>query len=574
MPLRTVWRRIRHLESLVAETARRDRTKRRMRTLDSALTLSESSASGSAARAVLDAPLPFRARDLPVRAVPLRSSQEHAHELLGHVREALGAEGITAVAVRSPTAASAVLGVRREDWGRAAAVLTRDLDHVLLGSGDAAAGCAVYSAAPPTEDVEGASTLHLLAPAVTLHEGRVIARYGFETAVRLERWDRADGGRFTAAVWNKFTELLEEEAFQPATAAADLPAPPGVPSATPSPALGTTAQDALAPLQQTALLEVGFPIDVVYTWVDGTDPDWLARKRTALEADTGHGMTEHAAADLRFVAHDELRHSLRSLERYAPWVRHVYLVTDRQRPTWLRTDHPRLTVVDHADIAPAGTRLPTFNSQAIEANLHRIEGLSEHFLYFNDDVFLSSPVAPELFFNPNGIASMYMSRAHVAPGAPVDGEPASDSAGKNARSLVREATGRRVSRKLFHTPFALRRSVSAEIEERWPEVVAATRDAQFRRIEDVTLSGALHMNYAFATGRAVTRGIRYRYVNVGTPDAAERLAGLEQDRDVLQTFCLNESTQEIDPAVIDSQVRSFLRRRFPDVSSFEIPGVA
>lgn len=563
--MRTTWRRARRLESLVTATARRDLQKRRIRRLDAAVTLPN-----VVVRARLDAPLPYRNRELPARAVPLRSPREHAEELLSQVLELLSEHSVPHARFRASSAASSTVSIPQEDWTRATMLVSERLDQMLTGTGsgtggDAAdAGDALYSASPSPEVIADSRELHLLAPAVTLHEGRVIARYGFEAAVRLVRWDRAEDGRYTAARWNPFTEYLDPEAFQPVDEAA--PAPDPVPS--------TAPEDALAPLRQTALLDVDFPIDVVYTWVDGTDPEWLARKRAALEADSGHGMTEDAAADLRFVAHDELRHSLRSLERYAPWVRHVYLVTDRQRPAWLREDHPRLTVVDHTDIAPAGTTLPTFNSQAIEANLHRIEGLSEHFLYFNDDVFLSSLVTPDLFFNPNGIASMYMSRAHVAPGAPVDGEPASDSAGKNARSLVREATGRRVSRKLFHTPFALRRSVSAEIEERWPEVVAATRDAQFRRIEDVTLSGALHMNYAFATGRAVTRGIRYRYVNVGTPDAAERLAGLEQDRDVLQTFCLNESTQEIDPAVIDSQVRSFLRRRFPDVSSFEIPGVA
>ena len=258
-------------------------------------------------------------------------------------------------------------------------------------------------------------------------------------------------------------------------------------------------------------------------------------------------MSDDAAADLRFIAHDELRHSLRSLEQYAPWVRHVYIVTDRQRPEWLRNDDPWVTVVDHTEIAPPGTALPTFNSQAIEANLHRIDGLSENFLYFNDDVFLSSPVSPELFFSPNGIASMYLSRAKVANGAPVLGEPASDSAGKNARAIVDEVCGRRVARKLFHTPFPLRRSVSFEIENRWPDVVQKTRQSSFRHLEDVTLSGALHMNYAYATGRAVTRGIRYRYVNIGSESCAKKLDSLLQDRHVLQTFCLNEASQELLP---------------------------
>lgn len=539
----------------MVRTARRDITKRRMHRNDAALDKFD------AVPTRFDAPLPYRMRELPARAVELRSPRDHARELLDQVRAVLQEHGVPRAESRASTVAQCTIALRSQDWARAARLLAQEIGYVLIGTSDASAGGAEYSTRPRVEILEEAEVIHLLDPAITIHEGKVISRYGFESAVRLERWDPTEDGRYTASVWNPRTEFLAPEAFQSSVDTAD-----------PEPSTSKATDDAFAPFRDTALLEVDFPIDVVYTWVDGTDPAWLARKREALEADAGERMTEDAAADLRFVAHDELRHSLRALERYAPWVRHVYLVTDRQRPIWLREDHPGLTVVDHSEITPVGTRLPTFNSQAIEANLHRIDGLSEHFLYFNDDVFLSSPVTPDLFFNPNGIASMYMSRAHVGPGAPVLGEPASDSAGKNARALVREATGRRVSRKLFHAPFALRRSVSYEIEERWPDVVAATRDAQFRRIDDVTLSGALHMNYAFATGRAVTRGIRYRYANVGAHDAAARLSGLERDRDVLQTFCLNESTHEIDPVTLDHQVRRFLRRRFPDTSSFEIPG--
>ena len=556
MVVRKNWNRLLHLKDLVSETARRDLATRRTRAGDAALFTER-----FPLRQRFDASLPLRYRELPAREVALQSPREHAQTVLTQTLSTLAACDVPVATARDSSAAGTTVGIRRQDWERTILAFTEQNETMLLGLGDDAdPSLSEYILSCDAGQPSKHAVIHLVDPAVTTHEGRVISRYGFECAVRLERWDPTDDGRYSATVWNPHTEFLAPEAFRTPLNTDAEASPASAPE-----------EDATAPLRATALLEVDFPIDVVYTWVDGTDPVWLARKREALEADVGERMTEDAAADLRFVAHDELRHSLRSLERYAPWVRHIYLVTDRQRPAWLREDHPRLTVIDHTDIAPAGTQLPSFNSQSIEANLHRIEGLSEHFLYFNDDVFLSSYVGPELFFNPNGIASMYMSRAHVAPGAPVQGEPASDSAGKNARKLVREATGRRVSRKLFHTPFALRRSVSYEIEERWPDVVAATRDAQFRRIDDVTLSGALHMNYAFATGRAVTRGIRYRYVNVGAADAAERLASLDKDRDVLQTFCLNESTHEIDPAVLDRQVRDFLRRRFPDVSSFEVP---
>ena len=115
-----------------------------------------------------------------------------------------------------------------------------------------------------------------------------------------------------------------------------------------------------------------------------------------------------AVAPSRFADSQELRYSLRSLERYAPWVRRVFLVTNGQIPDWLALDGQRLTLVTHEDIFPDPSHLPTFSSPAIEAHLHRIPGLSEHFLYFNDDVLLGQPVWPEDFFAPGGGYNVFL----------------------------------------------------------------------------------------------------------------------------------------------------------------------
>ena len=99
----------------------------------------------------------------------------------------------------------------------------------------------------------------------------------------------------------------------------------------------------------------------------------------------------------RYADYEQLRYSLRSLEKYAPWVRRVFLVTSGQIPYWLDLDNPRLEIVTHRQIFEEGD-LPTFSSPAIESNLHRIPGLSQRFLYFNDDVFLGKEVWPEDFY--------------------------------------------------------------------------------------------------------------------------------------------------------------------------------
>ena len=329
----------------------------------------------------------------------MQSNASHASRTLQEVVQSLQRSGAGWVTYGEARGGTAVLGVVAEDWSSALRGIQRDVPDVLIGLAEKSkhASLVEYFSGPHDSGKVDSSTIaYALIPAVAEVGGAVVKRYGFETAVRLEKWQEVDAtGDLAPSVWNPRTAVLSRSDFHPHGDTRDS-----------GEHVGDSAMAA------PHLMQVTFPIDAVYTWVDGTDPAWLERKRAALEQNLGHPMPEAAADDLRFVGHDELRHSLRSLEQYAPWIRHVYLVTDGQRPDWLREDSEWVTVVDHRDIAPPGTVLPTFNSQAIEVNLHRIDGLSEHFLYFNDDMFLSSPVQPELFFHANGLASK-IGRAHV-----------------------------------------------------------------------------------------------------------------------------------------------------------------
>ncbi|PVD33947.1 hypothetical protein C0Q70_05209 [Pomacea canaliculata] len=101
----------------------------------------------------------------------------------------------------------------------------------------------------------------------------------------------------------------------------------------------------------------------------------------------------------RFEDNEELRYSLRSIEKFAPWIRHVFVVTNGQIPYWLNLDCPRISIVTHEEIFPNKSHLPTFSSPAIESHLHRIPGLSDKFLYLNDDVMFGTEVWPEDFFS-------------------------------------------------------------------------------------------------------------------------------------------------------------------------------
>lgn len=137
-------------------------------------------------------------------------------------------------------------------------------------------------------------------------------------------------------------------------------------------------------------------IDVVYTWVNGSDPNFTKSILEYLKINSTYAQDySHQRFDDKY----ELKFSLRSLERYAPWIRHVYIVTNGQIPYWLNLDYDKVTLVSHDEIFTDSFDLPTFSSPAIESHLHRIPGLSNRFIYFNDDVFLGKPMYLEDFLS-------------------------------------------------------------------------------------------------------------------------------------------------------------------------------
>lgn len=140
-------------------------------------------------------------------------------------------------------------------------------------------------------------------------------------------------------------------------------------------------------------------IDMVYLWCDGNDPEFKARKDEYMGI-TQASSAENVSGNVRFFDNDELKYALRSCEKFAPWINHVYIVTDRQIPKWLNTNYEKVTVVDHSEIMPQEC-IPCFNSNVIEYYVPFIPNLSEKFLFGNDDTFFGAAVTPDDFFEGN-----------------------------------------------------------------------------------------------------------------------------------------------------------------------------
>ncbi|MDO9457065.1 stealth conserved region 3 domain-containing protein [Nocardioides sp.] len=323
----------------------------------------------------------------------------------------------------------------------------------------------------------------------------------------------------------------------------------------------------LAAMAAPTVYDVRFPVDVVYTWVDGSDEAWEARRIARLAEVTGDPTTQTRAASgrARYVDRGELRYSLRSLHLFAPWVRTIHVVTDGQVPAWLDVDHPRIHLVDHRDLLPADA-LPTFNSHAIESVVHRIDGLAEHFVYFNDDFFVGAPTWPEAFFSPAGSPAVFPSSTVV--GLPGQGVLPWALAADNNRRLLSEAFGATTVNTLVHAPYAHRVSTLREVAERYASAVDATTRAPFRSATDVSVLSSLAQHHGLLTGAAHVGETDYAFVDITETVVRRRLIDLlRRERG---GFCLGDSHDfGRDPAQVEVLVAEFLEAYFPIAAPWE-----
>jgi hypothetical protein len=313
-------------------------------------------------------------------------------------------------------------------------------------------------------------------------------------------------------------------------------------------------------------------IDAVYTWVDGVSSGPVLRK---VLKSARAPVLPGAAGHNRYRSNDELRYSLRSLHANAPWVRRVFLVTNGEVPAWLNLDCPKLRLVKHAEIFENARSLPTFNSHAIEINLHRIPDLSPAFLYFNDDFFLGRRAFPDDFLSADEVQTIFFTDWDI----PVDRtEQAHDLAYGFTMRLLNEPYGARPRRMLAHVPQLYQVEVLREICERWKREVRRTSLHRFRHGEDVVL----RMIYAYyllesptprwAARRAILpHGSDYMFAPISTDRTRTRQLLSGATRVQPKFFCVNdEIVGEREPwAGIWDEVRNFLVEYYPQPSPFE-----
>ena len=292
-----------------------------------------------------------------------------------------------------------------------------------------------------------------------------------------------------------------------------------------------------------------FPIDIVYTWKG-----------------------ENESNDMRLRYNNELKYSLRSLELFAPWVNKIFiLMNNAKQPSWIK-DNSKIIIVEHSETFPSEKYLPNTNSNAIETTIANIKDLSNHYIYFNDDIFLGRKVKYTDFFTSDGKALI-------------------DDYTLQTRNIVKEDGKQKLkfelpksADKLYkHIPISLIKNLVLDFNKTYSDYVDWIRMTKKRKDKgyDICeknnlLSPCQQIHYPIAEFVYLHKKAKIVdnentssvFVSSAIDDFSEKLDDIASRRP--KFFCINDV--EPDPAkrkVIASQMLRFFKKYFPNKADFE-----
>ncbi len=328
-------------------------------------------------------------------------------------------------------------------------------------------------------------------------------------------------------------------------------------------------------LQDPSILEDSEPIDVVYTYVDKADPEWKALRKKSLKL--ASDVLPQAKRKCGCRDFDELKYSLRSIYAFAPFVRHIFIVTSGKKPKWL-VDHPMVTVVSHDQIFTDKDHLPTFNSVAVESNLHRIPDLASRYIYFTSDLFLGKNVTRHDFYERPYKIKVFLSQKKILDdGVKVD--HVTKTLARNMCSFLESHTfGSDVQLKKddlcyhAHTPLPMIKWIAELTEKQFPAVFASCSSHKFPSSKDMSITNGLIPQYALkhGAGVAVKNADSMTISFKGKPSHVQaRIAALGERKPMF--FCVKDISTTKANKVADAALRKFLEACFPNPAPWEHP---
>lgn len=304
-------------------------------------------------------------------------------------------------------------------------------------------------------------------------------------------------------------------------------------------------------------------VDLVYLWVDDSDPKW----REKFGKSTGKSLAKESADECRFKNNDELKFSLRSVEKYAPWINKIFIVTDNQVPDWLNTENEKIRIVDHSEIIP-NDKLPVFNSCVIENRIPFIEELSEYFLLANDDTFFWDTVDAQFFFQDG--------KPIFRTGKKIRNREYKHLYGHSvvqAYKMIKDKYGKSVPFFPHHNIDSYKKSDFMECIREFQADFDETLNHKFRTPED--MQRVIVSYFAIIQGKAVLKETNINPIlkmfGIKNPDSEcyglkkSNLAKIKKSKANL--MCINDSRKTTD--LDRKKMAEILAKKFPTLSEFE-----
>ena len=291
-------------------------------------------------------------------------------------------------------------------------------------------------------------------------------------------------------------------------------------------------------------------MDIVITYVDGNDPVWKKDYEK---------YTNVPVMQKRFRDWGTLKYLLRGIEVYMPFIRNVYLVVSHpsQVPSWVDSDN--LKIVLHKDIIPE-EYLPTFNCNPIEMHLHRIEGLDEEYLYFNDDLYPLAPCQPEDFFR-NGKGVLKFSRHFLVSGM-------YKHICKNSDTFARKALGMPKSCRFIRPQHTCTAMLKSQCEELYSKLRPEILNSLTRTRTEDNLNQYLFLDYQYYKGLMIDEKISNKHFSVALTSPSKLYGYIMNPSRKL--MCVNDVrlSEKRYEALREAMITAF-ETKFPNKSRFE-----
>lgn len=294
-------------------------------------------------------------------------------------------------------------------------------------------------------------------------------------------------------------------------------------------------------------------IDMVYTWVNGDDPNYL--KLFNQYAETPKDINPERVRD----GFQTLKYSLRSVEKFAPWIRTIYIITARpQVPEWLAEDHPKVKIIHHDEIIE-NQYLPTFNYNTIESYMHRIHGLSEYFIYSCDDFLFGNKVELSDFISNDGRITVF-----------------GTVFGENLKFRIYEKKNDIINFGLIeHNPIFYKKSIVIELQEKHREAFHLTRQSKFRRDDNITMQ-KVYKQHMLSHYREISNPISvFDLMKIHTFHKVKN--DLSRQKQLIKKlkekkpkfYCINDDQRDNPNQDVVSFIRNFLEESYPEKAPFE-----